>query len=49
MPQLALWAMFLSTAAWIVSTSTTGAGGVYGAKQLTSVGLFTATIDVPRL
>ena len=49
MPSLALWAMFLTTSAWVVSTSTTGAGGLYGAKQLTSVGLFPTTIDTPRL
>lgn len=51
MPSLALWAMFLTTSAWVVSTSTTGGGGAfpYGQKQLTSVGVFASVIDVPRL
>lgn len=49
MPSLALWAMFLTTSAWLVSTSTTGLAGVYGRKQLTSVGLHVTTINVPKL
>lgn len=52
MPSLALWAMFLTTSAWVVSTSTTGGGGAfgpYGGKQLTSVGMYVATVDVPKL
>lgn len=48
MPSLAMWAFFLSTAAWIVSTSTTGLAGT-SRKQLTSVGIHVSIIDTPKL
>lgn len=48
MPSLAMWGLFLSTAAWITSTSTTGAV-VASRKQLTSVGIHPTIVDVPKL
>lgn len=47
MPSLAMWGLFLSTAAWAVSTSTTGA--VVARKQLTSVGIQVTIVDTPKL
>lgn len=47
MPSLAMWGLFLSTAAWAISTSTTGA--VVARKQLTSAGIHLTIVDVPKL
>lgn len=50
MPSLALWAMFLTTAAWAESTAPPApAFGRYGRKQLTSAGVHVRVINVPKL